>query len=409
MNNIKYYYIALAAVLTLGFSACTDEVEYQGASPVAEDCIRASFTSDGGNYTVASNIQAITGITVTRENTTNEATVALRALPQSDSNFQIPASVTFAAGSATATFDIPFSGLEQEELYTFSVALDNSAVDSYSESVLASTTGYVLQEATWNTSLGQGIYASGAFGQAPCEVMQAEENARWVKCMTPFDSDYSIVIKINEDNSVRMRQQALVWANVGLAEPQLVNISIDHNYDGLYNNYDPETGIITMAILLAEAAAIYEGLTAVQSQVYGPEARGGATRSDVIISDRPILFPKVTQPGILVTLNQSSFMKYGNLLRPGGLLLTDSHLVHTADDLDVRHVSLPLHDTVLRELGKTQSLNICTLGALVGLTGVVRPESVEKVLARRFPRAVESNMKALSLGLEMAKAVREDI
>lgn len=168
-------------------------------------------------------------------------------------------------------------------------------------------------------------------------------------------------------------------------------------------------GIITMAILLAEAAAIYEGLTAVQSQVYGPEARGGATRSDVIISDNPILFPKVTQPGILVTLNQSSFMKYGNLLRPGGLLLTDSHLVHTADDLDVRHVSLPLHDTVLRELGKTQSLNICTLGALVGLTGVVRPESVEKVLARRFPRAVESNMKALSLGLEMAKAVREDI
>lgn len=254
MNNIKYYYIALAAVLTLGFSACTDEVEYQGASPVAEDCIRASFTSDGGNYTVASNIQAITGITVTRENTTNEATVALRALPQSDSNFQIPASVTFAAGSATATFDIPFSGLEQEELYTFSVALDNSAVDSYSESVLASTTGYVLQEATWNTSLGQGIYASGAFGQAPCEVMQAEENARWVKCMTPFDSDYSIVIKINEDNSVRMRQQALVWANVGLAEPQLVNISIDHNYDGPYNNYDPETGIITMAMSYTCAA-----------------------------------------------------------------------------------------------------------------------------------------------------------
>ena len=76
-------------------------------------------------------------------------------------------------------------------------------------------------------------------------------------------------------------------------------------------------GIITMAILLAEAAAIYEGLTAVQSQVYGPEARGGATRSDVIVSDSAILFPKVTQPGVLVALNQSSFMKYGNLAPAG--------------------------------------------------------------------------------------------
>lgn len=164
-----------------------------------------------------------------------------------------------------------------------------------------------------------------------------------------------------------------------------------------------------MAILLAEAAVIYEGLTAVQSQAYGPEARGGATRSDVIISDAPILFPKVTQPGILVTLNQSSFMKYGNLLRPGGILLTDSQLVHASRDLDVRHVCLPLHETVVRELGSAQSLNICTLGALVGLTGVVRPESVENVLARRFPKAVESNRKALALGLEMATKVRDEI
>lgn len=168
-------------------------------------------------------------------------------------------------------------------------------------------------------------------------------------------------------------------------------------------------GIITMAILLAEAAAIHEGLTAVQSQVYGPEARGGATRSDVIISDGPILFPKVTQPGILVTLNQSSFMKYGNLLRPGGLLLTDSHLVHASSDLDVRHVALPLHQTVMENFGKSQALNICALGALVGLTEVVRLESVEKVLEQRFPKAVESNLKALTLGMDMAKAVRENI
>ena len=78
-------------------------------------------------------------------------------------------------------------------------------------------------------------------------------------------------------------------------------------------------GVITMAILLAEAAVLYEGLTAVQSQAYGPEARGGATRSDVIVSDGPIYFPKVTQPNILVALNQASFIKYQSAIRPGGI------------------------------------------------------------------------------------------
>ena len=151
-------------------------------------------------------------------------------------------------------------------------------------------------------------------------------------------------------------------------------------------------GIITMAILLAEAAAIYEGLTAVQSQVYGPEARGGATRSDVIVSDSAILFPKVTQPGVLVALNQSSFMKYGNLVRP----------VHPGGGLDARHVALPLYETVMAEFGKAQALNICTLGALIGLTGVISPSSAEKVLEQRFPRAAESNARALRLGLELA-------
>ena len=140
-------------------------------------------------------------------------------------------------------------------------------------------------------------------------------------------------------------------------------------------------GIITMAILLAEAAAIYEGLTAVQSQVYGPDARGGATRS---------------------ALNQSSFMKYGNLVRPGGLLLTDSRMVHPGGGLDARHVALPLYETVMAEFGKAQALNICTLGALIGLTGVISPSSAEKVLEQRFPRAAESNARALRLGLELA-------
>lgn len=87
-------------------------------------------------------------------------------------------------------------------------------------------------------------------------------------------------------------------------------------------------GVITMAILLAEAAVKYEGLVAVQSQSYGPEARGGATRSDVILSHKAIYYPKVEQPNILVALTDAACVKYLPLIRPGGLCIYDTELVH---------------------------------------------------------------------------------
>ncbi len=86
-------------------------------------------------------------------------------------------------------------------------------------------------------------------------------------------------------------------------------------------------GVITAAIILAKAAAIFEGKNATQSQSYGAAARGGSTRSDILISDSEILFPKVVQPNILVSLTQESYGKFAPILRPGGLLLCDSRYV----------------------------------------------------------------------------------
>ena len=83
-------------------------------------------------------------------------------------------------------------------------------------------------------------------------------------------------------------------------------------------------GVITAAIILAEAAVLFENLIAVQSQSYGPEARGGATRSDVIIAETQIHFPKVIQPNVLVCLTQQAYANYFSILRPGGLFITDS-------------------------------------------------------------------------------------
>lgn len=163
-------------------------------------------------------------------------------------------------------------------------------------------------------------------------------------------------------------------------------------------------GVITMAILLAEAAAIHDGKVAVQSQSYGPEARGGATRSDVIISESEIFFPKVLQPNILTALTNEACAKYQPLIRPGGLCLYDSDLVQPSKRIDATLKGLPLFRAVKEKFGKTQTFNICVLGALVTLTGAVRLESLEKVLASRFaPAFHEANKAALLLGEELAK------
>ncbi|MDR1243226.1 MAG: 2-oxoacid:acceptor oxidoreductase family protein [Deltaproteobacteria bacterium] len=166
-------------------------------------------------------------------------------------------------------------------------------------------------------------------------------------------------------------------------------------------------GVISTAILLADAG-LHEGHHAVQLQSYGPEARGGATRSDVIISDGPIYFPKVEQPNYLVALTNQAMNKYLPLIRPGGMFLYDSDLVQPDLKVDAVRKGLPMFRTVREKLQKTVAYNICVLGVLVRLTGVVSFASIEPVLAKRFEAAHhESNLKALRLGAEMAASAME--
>jgi 2-oxoglutarate ferredoxin oxidoreductase subunit gamma len=165
-------------------------------------------------------------------------------------------------------------------------------------------------------------------------------------------------------------------------------------------------GVITAAIILAEAAVLHENLIAVQSQSYGPEARGGATRSDVIIADAPILFPKVLQPNVLVCLTQQSYVNFFSLLRPGGLLVTDTRYVKLGKKVDARQVELPMYETVMEKIGKPIVFNICMLGAVIGLTKLVRPESIMKVLETQIPKNfLEMNRQALDLGLKLSEGI----
>ncbi|MGD8989843.1 MAG: 2-oxoacid:acceptor oxidoreductase family protein [Desulfobacterales bacterium] len=164
-------------------------------------------------------------------------------------------------------------------------------------------------------------------------------------------------------------------------------------------------GVITAAIILAEAAVIYNGLNAVQSQSYGAEARGGATRSDIIISDTVIHYPKVIQPNVLVCLTQEAYNKFYSIIRPGGLLISDTRYVQTEKKVDAQQKEIAMYDSVIDKIGKPIVFNICMLGAVIAITELIDPESIMKALENRIPPDfLEMNRQALDIGMALGKA-----
>lgn len=160
-------------------------------------------------------------------------------------------------------------------------------------------------------------------------------------------------------------------------------------------------GVITAAIILAEAAVVYDNLHAVQTQSYGPEARGGATRSDVIISDEKINFPKVTTPNLLVCLTQEAYNKFSNIVMPGGTIITDSKYVTTSKS-DAVQLVLPMYDTVIEKIGNPICFNTCMLGTVVKISNLVKFESIIKVFESKIPQKfIEMNIKALKAGMDL--------
>jgi 2-oxoglutarate ferredoxin oxidoreductase subunit gamma len=167
-------------------------------------------------------------------------------------------------------------------------------------------------------------------------------------------------------------------------------------------------GLILAGLILAEAAAIYEGKNAVQTQSYGPEARGGSSKSEVIISNQEILFPKTTRLDYLLALNQESCDRYARDLKEDGLLLVDADAVDHVPP--VRTVSLPFVRTAREKVGRIMTTNIVCLGALVNLSNVVSKQSLKKAVLSRVPRGTEElNLKALQLGYQLAEEVKENI
>lgn len=162
-------------------------------------------------------------------------------------------------------------------------------------------------------------------------------------------------------------------------------------------------GLVLAGKILAEAAAIYEDHNATQSQSYGPEARGGASKSEVIISDGEIDYPKAENLDLLLALTQEALDKYVGDLREGGFLLVDEEAVRRIPEGKWKVLTIPLVQLARDKVGKAIVANIVALGVIVRLIKVVGDESAEQAILARVPKGTEElNLKAFRLGLEVA-------
>jgi 2-oxoglutarate ferredoxin oxidoreductase subunit gamma len=161
-------------------------------------------------------------------------------------------------------------------------------------------------------------------------------------------------------------------------------------------------GIILAGLILAEAAGLGEGRQVAMSQAYGPEARGGSSRAEVILSDRPIDYPLCLSPDVLIALSQEAADVYGSDLAPSGLMLVDRDLVETGGRDGVR--ALPFTAVARDRVGRATAANIVALGALAELTGLVGRRALEAALLRRAPAgSQELNRRALGQGVRLAR------
>lgn len=158
-------------------------------------------------------------------------------------------------------------------------------------------------------------------------------------------------------------------------------------------------GIILAGILLAEAA-VFDGKEVVQTQSYGPEARGGASRAEVIISDGPIRYPKVITPHYLLLMSNEAVKRYASSLAPGGLVIVDSGVIKDMPEIEGRLLEIPLAKLAQEEIGNILTTNIVAVGALASASALVSKESLEKAIRHRLGRVAELNIRALHLGWE---------
>ena len=165
-------------------------------------------------------------------------------------------------------------------------------------------------------------------------------------------------------------------------------------------------GIIKSGIIVAAAACIHSGKKAVQTQSYGPESRGGACKSEVVISEEEIDFPKVVEPDILVVMSQHAYNEYAENVKSGGTIILDSDMIPHEKDLgNVKVFRIPA-TKIAEELGRKIVANIVMLGAFVAITNALDEDAVKESIKANIPKGTEElNLTAFEKGYEYGKSL----
>lgn len=160
-------------------------------------------------------------------------------------------------------------------------------------------------------------------------------------------------------------------------------------------------GVILAAAVIGKAKALFAGGYATMTQSFGPEARGGSSSAQVILSTEPILYPYVTQPDVLVVMSQEAYTRFAPQLKPGGILITEQELVRVGQIPEgTRAFGVPA-TRLAEELGRKVVLNIVMVGFFAAVTGLLEAEALRQAVADSVPPAMKKlNLDAFDKGLE---------
>ena len=150
-------------------------------------------------------------------------------------------------------------------------------------------------------------------------------------------------------------------------------------------------GVVLAGYVLGKALTLYAGREAVMTQSHGPEARGGASSADLVVSEEPIAYPFVQQPDILVALSQEAYTKFRPSAKPAALIMIDGDLVKPEND---DHINAIPATQLAEDLGRRIVANVVMLGFFTAVTGLVEPQAMLK--------ALETSVKAKNLPLNLS-------
>ncbi|MDR2874263.1 MAG: 2-oxoacid:ferredoxin oxidoreductase subunit gamma [Methanobrevibacter sp.] len=167
-------------------------------------------------------------------------------------------------------------------------------------------------------------------------------------------------------------------------------------------------GVILSGVIIGKAAALFDRKNSIQSQSYGPEARGGASKSEVIISDEEINYPKIQNPDVLVAISHEALLKYHTDLKRNGILIVDPDLAHMSEisefieKNEIKVYQAKVTKIATEEIGLRIVANIVMIGVITKITNIISVDSAKKAIIDTVPKGTEEkNIKAFDAGYNL--------